>query len=644
MKNLKISTKLIINTAITLIILVVLGVYAYYSINDIVDNKAALMNENAESETLVLELRKHEKDFLMRDISNENYYETSESKYLTKFGDTQDLFLLHLEAMKDFETLKKSAEMTEDIDMIIANLNKYSTLFSQVASAYTQRGYRDYGLIGELRAAVHALDDEALQFDDEHIQTLILRIRKDEKDYFLTADVSYIEKIHQKTTELESYISGSSANSNLKSRMLASLNQYEEAFDSITEIDEIIGRSQDEGLTGEYRETVSRIEPLVQELKGSIEGVIDSEISTMLRNTLLFIVVAVLISIALSAFIIKSITKPLASLVIAADKIADGDLDVDIISHSKDEIGILSKSFEKMTTNINDVLANINTASIQVASGSTQLSDSSMSLSQGATEQASSIEELSASIDEITTQTHANAKNAEEAKGVTAEAHHYAIEGNGHMQNMLQAMNDINESSSNISKIIKVIDDIAFQTNILALNAAVEAARAGQHGKGFAVVADEVRNLAAKSANAAKETTVMIEESIVKVDEGTTIAKSTADALTMIVNSISTITNSVNDISTASQEQAIGVEQISQGLTQISDVVQTTSATAEETAAASEELQGQAETLKTQVASFKLKGNTHVSAIQRTPSSIPDNRSDSPAKYIALNVSEFDKY
>jgi len=230
-----------------------------------------------------------------------------------------------------------------------------------------------------------------------------------------------------------------------------------------------------------------------------------------------------------------------------------------------------------------------------------------MALSQGATEQASSIEELTASIEEIAAQTNQNAHSAEQVNQLTQGAMTNAVQGNSQMKDMLQAMEQINDSSGSISKIIKVIDEIAFQTNILALNAAVEAARAGQHGKGFAVVAEEVRNLAARSANAAKETTVMIESSIKKVESGTKIAGDTASALEKIVGDISKVATIMTEITSASTEQAAGITQINQGVMQLSQVVQTNSATAEESASASEELAGQANLMREHVERFKVR-------------------------------------
>lgn len=357
-------------------------------------------------------------------------------------------------------------------------------------------------------------------------------------------------------------------------------------------------------------------------------------------------VISIVISLIEGAYISRLIGRPLTKMAGAADKLAVGDINVTIDVGSKDEIGSLASAFTKVIDSIkiqahaaervsggdlttvvsvrseNDVLGKslaelvsqlhelaekIITAAEQVADGSNLVSNSSMSLSQGATEQASAVEELTASITEIATQTTRNAHNAEKANNLAKNAQHEASLGNDQMKEMLQAMDEISLSSSSINKIIKVIDDIAFQTNILALNAAVEAARAGQQGKGFAVVAEEVRSLAAKSANAAKETTVLIEESIRKVDAGTKIARNTADALGKIVTHVAEAASLVSAIAVASNEQAAGIEQLNSGLMQISQVVQTTAATSEESAAASEELSGQAAQLKDTVSVFKIR-------------------------------------
>ncbi|MEL4106136.1 methyl-accepting chemotaxis protein [Oscillospiraceae bacterium WX1] len=332
---------------------------------------------------------------------------------------------------------------------------------------------------------------------------------------------------------------------------------------------------------------------------------------------------------------------------IIIQQIAEGDLTANIEIRSENDI--LGASIADLLCKLNETIVTILLAADNVASGSGLVANSSMDLSQGATEQASSIEELTASLEELATQTMHNAEKAKTANELAKEAENNASQGQAQMQDMLTAMADINEASNSISKIIKVIDDIAFQTNILALNAAVEAARAGQHGKGFAVVAEEVRNLAARSANAAKETTTLIESSIKKVDAGSKIATCTATALDQIVDQIKNAASLVTDIDKLSTEQSEGIEEINQGIGQISKVVQTNAATSEENAAASEQLTTQASQLKEAIRIFRLRKSSDAPQMGRSITCTNADRMTSDNKsrrqnIITLSKAEFGKY
>lgn len=382
------------------------------------------------------------------------------------------------------------------------------------------------------------------------------------------------------------------------------------------------------------------------------------------------ILVSGICSALLARLISTDISRPLQMLSTVSGMLAVGDINVDSVmqekdrqlKYRKDEIGAFALSFNQLiastaeqsnktkaiaegdlTTQItvrseNDVLGNalfdlvskfhnlvssIVTSADQVNSGAQQVADFSTSLSQGAAEQASSVEELTSSFEQITAHTSQNAQNAQKTNQLAMTIQQDVDTGNAQMAEMLQAMDEISSSSDNIHKIIKVIEDIAFQTNILALNAAVEAARAGSAGKGFAVVAEEVRNLAGQSAKAANETTALIENSIHKVDAGTKIANKTANALGKIMTGVSQTGELVGAIAAASNQQAIALEQINQGIMQVSQVVQANAASSEECAAASEELSGQADSLLESVKVFQLSSNT--ASNTAIPASIEDS-------------------
>jgi len=431
---------------------------------------------------------------------------------------------------------------------------------------------------------------------------------------------------------------------------LAENNQNDEAYEILT--------STYKPIMDKIRADLTDIGDLADEnaMKKVTEGQKLSQTADIL--IIVLIIIATIISIGLAVANSESIRKPVNEMMRIAADVAGGKLDTEITYQSRDELGemadsmrtmthgvrtilldieqllgemgkgnfdvqskaedayvgqfrLLLDSVESLNATLSDTLSQIDVSADQVNSGSEQVSSGAQALAQGATEQASSVQELAATVNEISGQintTAQQAKTAEEENRVSGEELGVCA---GHMNDLVAAMQVIDGKSKEISKVIKTIEDIAFQTNILALNAAVEAARAGSAGKGFAVVADEVRNLATKSQEAAGSTTTLIDETVKAVAEGTRLSGETEESLQQVVASAQKVLDAVTLISSATDEQANAVAQVSTGIDQISSVVQTNSATAEESAAASEELSSQASLLKELVGRFKLRQDDH---------------------------------
>ncbi len=401
-----------------------------------------------------------------------------------------------------------------------------------------------------------------------------------------------------------------------------------------------------------------------------------NDTTAIILTAILCIVVALgtIIALYLGLKISKMISNPISQVVSAAKKIALGHIDVDLKDiDSKDETGQLADAFtqmlqgireqvmiaeeisngdftkevplrsqedvlglalRKIENDLNRTLLLINISADQVNTGAEQVSSGAQALASGSTEQAATVEELTASITTVARQAEHNASNVRLASTHVEQSNAGVSASNEYMQSLNESMNKIGTASTEISNITKVIEDIAFQTNILALNAAIEAARAGNAGKGFAVVADEVRNLAIKSAEAAKETAILINHSVEAVSEGEEMASETSKILKEVYETSKLVEQAILEIESASSSQVAAIEEINQGLSQVSAVIQTNAATAEESSASSEELSAQAQTLQQEVGKFKLNRSASIQSNAST-----DFGSDFGTKLESVSIS-----
>lgn len=413
---------------------------------------------------------------------------------------------------------------------------------------------------------------------------------------------------------------------------------------------------------------INESNPHLEKLNQTIAGIkkftnnkaaeFNSSISAAATRSQTFLLIVILLIVAFSVFISAKISsdfiKSFAFISTGLDKIANSNKsfasfvreniaqnnwdvkaevnldqrflnDLESYTKRQDEVGDICKSCQKIifssretadSTNtcidsVNKALSNITATVYQIKEAATHITTASQTVSQGATEQASSLEEISTNMNEINSVMKQNAQNAKIANDYTYKVSNAAIDGEKKMDELITSMENINVASEKISKIIKVIDNIAFQTNLLALNAAVEAARAGQHGKGFAVVAEEVRNLSARSAKASSETAQLIEETVNQIKTGSQITEQTAESLKQIKEKIESSTSLMSEINNTSQKQALGIEQTNLALGQISTITQSNTAVAEESASSSQEMLTKAELLKDTISRFKIRAITN---------------------------------
>ncbi|MBI9060503.1 MAG: methyl-accepting chemotaxis protein [Marinilabiliaceae bacterium] len=592
MKNFTLKQRFILLLAILLVAFTAIGSFTYLSFQ-----KIAYINQVGDwvqdLETNMLELRQSEKDFVARTITDPDFYITGESQYTTSFKD--GILEAGNVCMQLLASGTISEEEAREVALIQSYLTEYEEKFLSIQQVYKALGYKNWGLIGEMRTFIHEVESEVKALGLDRAQVHMLALRRSEKDFLLRKDLVYKENF---TTELNRFyqtLSRLRLSSIQKESIKNSLENYSNGFYNLIDGKIRIGLTEDTGLMGEMRAVIHQVEPLVMHVHDQVKMMASDARRRAMITLFTFFVLGSILVMGIVILIVRQVFKQLGGdprdVARLAEEIAQGNLAMDRVT-DKNHLGVM-KSMVEMSNKLKEMISLILSSSDEIVAAGKQLNRTSEQISQSATEQASGVEEISSTVEEINSNIHQNNQNAKQTHGIAQSA------SDGINRVNTQSIQALDANRLIVEK-IQVINDIAMQTNILALNAAVEAARAGEQGKGFAVVAGEVRKLAERSKAAADDIVESANNSLI-------LAENSNGELTIMLPQIERTTQLVMEITVASQEQQSGVEQVNNAIQQLNMATQENASVSEEMAASSKELEEQAIRLKELVSYFKIE-------------------------------------
>ncbi len=564
-----------------------------YIIGTNIQETAKKIDENLDHiKIYVLEARRNEKDFLLRD---DEKYANNHKKYILKIKTI--LKSLKLIISKDQYNLIKTLEKT---------IQEYENAFNQVVKEKIELGLNEKkGLLGNLRNAVHNIENELKIHNMIQLSHSMLMMRRHEKDFLMRENDKYLKNMDIETKHFIELLAASNLKIDLKNKIRKQLDTYHKDFNNMAKHMKIVQKEKTH-----FRKAIHKLDPVLVKIDKS-NKIYQDYIKNMINLIFIITIISVIISIiAFIYFFSRGIIKSLSRGVAIANKLAEGDLTEEIneIIYN-DEMGQLLDSMKKMLQYLKKVVKEMSEISSNLAASSEQINAAANNLSEGASTQAASVEETSASTEELTAAIKQVSDHAISMRDKSNDSLKEAQEYKENINQVSEEMVNISVSTEKIGDIIKVINDIADQTNLLSLNAAIEAARAGEHGRGFAVVAEAISTLANRSAESTKEIENLIRVSIERINKGVSSVKDSTSSFDSIVSTIEENNKVVNEISKSMEEQHSGSGQIQKATEEINTITQSITASSEEMAGSTSELHNLAERLNSIVGTFKISKN-----------------------------------